>query len=250
MQNPPSPPYQGGTIQIYNRSFPRYTHGMKELDYTIKRHKTTRALRLRIGSDGALCVTAPWYVPEFVIHSFVNSKADWIENHRTHLTPKRTGIPEKVCLFGKETLEIKIVEAHQKNPVIKKYEKSLRIGISPLTQNREKSVLDALQTFYKEEAECYFAERLPHFAQMIGVQYQQYTVKNQSTRWGSCSALGNINLNVRLIHEPKDVIDYVIVHELCHLKEMNHSAAFWRLVASVCPNYKILRGWMKTMKTQ
>lgn len=214
-------------------------------DFTLKRNKNAAGIRLRIASGGKIVVTAPWYVPEFAIRAFVASKSEWIENHLSTRVPKKKGIPEKITLFGKETFNLKITEVHQKTPRIQKVENCLQIGISPLIKNKEKAVLDAIQIFYKQEAEQYFTEKLPYFAQELGVKYKKFTVKNQSSRWGSCSVDGNINLNSQLMLAPKDVIDYVIVHELCHLKEMNHSPAFWHHVASICPNYKILRDWLK-----
>ena len=88
-------------------------------------------------------------------------------------------------------------------------------------------------------------ERLAHFAPLVGVTYGRVTVRNQHTRWGSCSSDGNLNFNCLLALVPEPVRDYVIVHELCHRKEMNHSPAFWAEVARVLPDYRTHREWLK-----
>ena len=87
--------------------------------------------------------------------------------------------------------------------------------------------------------------RVRYFADQIGVRYKRITIRNQRTRWGSCSTKGNLNFNCLLMLCPKEIIDYVVVHELCHRKEMNHSARFCDLVASVLPDYKASRKWLK-----
>ena len=87
--------------------------------------------------------------------------------------------------------------------------------------------------------------KVRHWAGRIGVRYGRITIRNQRTRWGSCSTAGNLNFNCLLMLCPENVIDYVIVHELCHRKEMNHSPRFWDLVASVLPDYKASRKWLK-----
>lgn len=91
----------------------------------------------------------------------------------------------------------------------------------------------------------YIPERVAYFAPLVGVEYGGITVRNQKTRWGSCSGKGNLNFNCLLMLTPPDVIDYVVVHELCHLIEMNHSPRFWNEVGRVLPDYKKSRLWLK-----
>lgn len=87
--------------------------------------------------------------------------------------------------------------------------------------------------------------RVAHFAPLVGVSYRRITIRVQKTRWGSCSAKGNLNFNCLLMLCPEAVRDYVVVHELCHRKELNHSTRFWRAVECVLPNYAELRKWLK-----
>ena len=87
--------------------------------------------------------------------------------------------------------------------------------------------------------------RVAHFAPLVGVTYGRITVRNQRARWGSCSSKGNLNFNCLLILAPPEVLDYVVVHELCHRKEMNHSPRFWTEVARVLPDYQVQKKWLK-----
>lgn len=101
---------------------------------------------------------------------------------------------------------------------------------------------------HKENARELIMSRLEHFAYPYGFSYGQVSIRNQSTRWGSCSRKGNLNFNYRLVHLPLELLDYVVVHELCHLKEFNHSRNFWDLVAQAIPDYRERRRQLKNIK--
>ena len=88
-------------------------------------------------------------------------------------------------------------------------------------------------------------DKVQYYAEIMQVSYGKITIRNQKTRWGSCSAKGNLNFNCLLMLVPDEVVNYVVVHELCHLVEMNHSKAFWKQVEQIIPNYKVQRGWLK-----
>lgn len=88
-------------------------------------------------------------------------------------------------------------------------------------------------------------QRVEFFARLLGVDYGRITLRFPRTRWGSCSAKGNLNFNCLLMLAPPEVLDYVIVHELCHRKELNHSPRFWAEVEKICPDYRVHRQWLK-----
>ncbi|MCR4999722.1 MAG: M48 family metallopeptidase [Lachnospiraceae bacterium] len=98
-----------------------------------------------------------------------------------------------------------------------------------------------------DEARRVLPERVAYYADIMGVTYGRIAIRNQKTRWGSCSAVGNLNFNCHLMQLPTEIQDYVVVHELAHRKEMNHSAAFWRVVEDVLPDYRERRKQLKEL---
>lgn len=96
-----------------------------------------------------------------------------------------------------------------------------------------------------EAAKTKIAERAAYYAPILGVTYGRITIRDQKSRWGSCSQKGNLNFTWKLILTPPEILDYVVVHELCHRLEMNHSARFWNHVERVLPDYQERRDWLK-----
>jgi len=113
-----------------------------------------------------------------------------------------------------------------------------------LTQAETKR-LETLEKRYRSAARTKFEQRCAYYRRFTGGIYHSITIRDQKTRWGSCSSRGTLSFNYRLIFAPPAVLDYVVVHELCHLTHMNHSADFWNKVASVMPDYKQHRKWLK-----
>jgi predicted metal-dependent hydrolase len=114
------------------------------------------------------------------------------------------------------------------------------------TQTKQKNLDPIVVSQYKAELIEYLNFKLSIFATQIGVTFNKFTVKKIHSRWGSCSVRGNLNFSLYLWNTPSFVIDYVIVHELCHLKHMNHSKAFWDLVGANYPQYQLAQSWLKT----
>lgn len=109
----------------------------------------------------------------------------------------------------------------------------------------QRPTLEHTPAYYKAKAKKMIRERLVHFNLHYQFDYNRVFFRNQKTRWGSCSSKRNLNFNWRLVLAPLDILDYVVVHELCHLEQMNHSKAFWNLVAEQAPDYKKRRKWLK-----
>lgn len=138
---------------------------------------------------------------------------------------------------------------------LEKHQEFIEKNLAKMEQRREalasipKITEDELKAL-AEQAKEVIPRRVAFYAPLIGVTYHRITIRNQRTRWGSCSTKGNLNFNIALMKVPPQVLDYVVVHELCHRLEMNHSARFWERVAAIFPEYKIWRKWLKDNGTR
>ncbi|XZG70162.1 M48 family metallopeptidase [Chitinibacteraceae bacterium HSL-7] len=109
----------------------------------------------------------------------------------------------------------------------------------------ETTLAPRLATFMQRHARVYFAERIAYWSEQMGVSARRVLLTSARSRWGSCSSAGDIRLNWRLMQAPVSVVDYVVIHELAHLSEMNHSERFWAIVARHCPGWAQERAWLK-----
>lgn len=105
--------------------------------------------------------------------------------------------------------------------------------------------LQILDRRYRNTARQVFTDRVAFYHQSTGGRYTSITIRDQKTRWGSCSSRGTLSFNYRLIFAPPRVLDYVVVHELCHLTHLNHSKDFWNMVEQVMPDYRVYKNWLK-----
>ena len=224
--------------------------------YQFKRAKR-RSIGFKIGHDG-LEVSAPSWVPLYEVESAIQQKADWIlaklqESRQTQQVRERwvwqdgasiryLGAPLLLRVLpsagkrpGAPALTGPV--AHSPDPVSLLL--PLPVGTTPDT------VRDAVGRWLKAQALQHFAQRLAHFAPLLGVQWRHLALSNARARWGSAKSDGSIRLHWRLMHFAPEVIDYVVVHELSHLRVMNHSPRFWATVGTVLPNYPALRQQLK-----
>ena len=165
-----------------------------------------RTLSLQVKNDGQVIVRAPKHITLQEIAAFVRKNSAWLHKHLEKVRKEK--------------------ELNAASPV------------QPLTMEDIQKLAD--------EALRVIPGRVAHFAPLVGVTYGRITVRNQRTRWGSCSSKGNLNFNCLLMLAPPGILDYVVVHELCHRKEMNHSPKFWAEVAKVMPDYKERQKWLRT----
>ena len=164
-----------------------------------------RTVAIQVKADLQLVVRAPFWTTEKEIDRILKDNAVWIEKH---------------LALAREKAE------RQKS-------------------QEDKKLTDAEMQELADRALKYIPGRVAFFAEKVGVSYGRITIRNQKTRWGSCSSKGNLNFNCLLMLAPPEVLDYVVVHELCHRREMNHSKAFWAEVEKILPDYRTQVKWLK-----
>lgn len=169
-----------------------------------------KTIAIQVNSDLSVTVRAPYGVTEKYIEEFLNKNEVWISKQMNEIKAKKKSAESK---------------------------------------NAENVTLDKIKIL-ADQALKIIPTRVEYFARIIGVTYGNITIRNQKTRWGSCSSKGNLNFNCLLMLAPSEVLDYVVVHELCHRKQMNHSKAFWAEVEKVFPDYKESIKWLKEEGSQ
>ena len=212
-----------------------------------------RTIGLSVGPQG-LSVRAPRWTPLGEVERLLQSKAAWVLEKLQQVQHQARHAPTPICwrdgvgvdyLGGAVTLRLDPTHRHAGvgGALVAN---ELHIGLAHDVP--EPRLREAVHTWLMREAERVFRERLDHFAPRLGVRYSRLRLSSAGTRWGSASADGSIRLNWRLVHLSLDMIDYVVVHELSHLREMNHSPGFWDVVGSVMPDYRERRQGLRRVR--
>ena len=199
--------------------------------------KRARYLRIKLANNGELSVVVPNGVALNQVEDFVFSQADWVERKLKALSPVNNKPSELQLAYLEETWTIEYQADNHLNSL-----KVFNEGASTIKcigAVDDSSLLHkALGQWLKQKAEQVIPRRLAALAELHGFHYNRVTIRGQKTRWGSCSSSKNINLNYKLLFLEPSLVDYVLIHELCHTLEMNHSAKFWNLVGDCDANYK------------
>lgn len=201
-----------------------------------------RTIALIVERDGSLTVRAPKRATLQDIHGFIQEKEKWIERSREKLkaivtVPKKEFADGETFLFLGKEYELRLVP-NQRQTLHFDSGFTLKASARP----RGEAVFTK---WYKTQALTVFTERVSHYATLHKFEPKQVKVNSARTRWGSCTSTGTINFTWRLVMAPVEVIDYVVLHELAHLKIKNHSPRFWKLVESLCPEFKRHRKWLR-----
>ncbi len=213
-------------------------------DITVRRSMRASAIRISVAPNGSLRASIPTYAPIFVLKRFIKSS-------RQHL---RSMLAQEAPTYklhdGMEVGKSHKLSVRDSNETsIKRSGQAIIVSLAPADRlsdsNVEKKVRTVMQAALRVEAKSHLPKRLAHWAQKLDCNYEKVRFSHASGRWGSCNSQGTISLNIALMKLPFELIDYVIIHELCHTKQMNHSPQFWALVESADSDYKAHRKQLK-----
>ncbi len=201
---------------------------ISNIQYKLKRHPRARRIILKVKPSGVE-LTVPYGVPIKQAETFLISKNDWIKKRTEEI--QKYG--NRFFLFGKE------VFPKLENGVLKLLEEKYA-GF-----NSTPDLVEAFEDYTLRLAKTYIPKRVREIAHLHNFKYGNVRVRKLSSRWGSCSSKNNLSFNSALLKYSKEAIDYVIIHELCHTIERNHSKNFWALVESIMPDYKQVKKELK-----
>lgn len=217
-----------------------------KFEVSYSRRKT---ISISVEAPGRVSVIAPEGLSDDEVISRVKTKARWIvqklyevKNVKTIPVKKEYVNGESFMYLGRNYSLQLITDTETKKPVVKLYQGKFTVT-TPTWD--EEMIKKAMEAWYRNKAKEQIKERIKYYQPRVGAKPARVTVKEQKKRWGSCSSKGNLNFNWRAVMAPSPVLDYIIVHELCHLIHHNHSREFWNLVAFILPDYKNRREWLK-----
>jgi len=200
-----------------------------------------RSIAIIVQADGKLVVRAPIRLSNARILEFIHSKTDWILAQQAKIASRRTPVHKftsgETFLFLGEPIPLEISD-NSKQPLILNTSFHLRRSDQPHAR-------DIFIKWYQQQARQVFTNRAQFFAQKYGFNFSKIRLSSARTRWGSCNSKGTLSFSWRLVMAPLEIIDYVIIHELVHLKIQNHSSTFWQKVNEFIPDHKKRRTWLK-----
>ena len=203
-----------------------------------------KSLSVCIDKAGGIVVRAPLHMPKVFIDRFVHKNSAWIEKHQNKTKKQLKENPphefvsgDKFYFLGEE-YELQFKEKAPKLII-------LEGGFITRPADVE-DIKKRLRKWYRDEAYFYLTERLAIYAEQYNLPYNELKITSAARRWGSCSSTGNINFPWRIMMCPEKIIHYVVMHEMAHLLQLNHSPRFWREVERMCPSYWNDRKWLRS----
>lgn len=212
------------------------------MEYTIIRKKR-KTLGIKVSQQGEVIVLAPYQVNIKTIENILAKRKDWIVEAKNSI--KRYVSGDSFLFLGEEYV-INLIETQDNNKSIEFNGSKFNVFINEESVNNlNNKIKELLYSKYKEDFLKMINYRMSSLAQIIGVKPNKVSVRYQKTIWGSCSYDDNISINFKLALAPLEVVDYILIHELCHILHKNHSKEFWMSVQTIMPNYKEKRKWLK-----
>ena len=209
--------------------------GNPPIDVTLRNSARAKRLSLRVSRlDGRVTLTMPHRTPAREGIAFLQAKEPWLRGHLDQLTPLQEATPGGTVLFRGRTLPIESVQNARSS-----------IKDDRIIVRANKPAGPQVKALMRHEARDALVAASDRYAARLGRQYTRLTIRDTRSRWGSCTAQGGLMYSWRLIMAPPEVLDYVAAHEVAHLVQMNHSSAFWQVVAELCPAYQTHRHWLR-----
>ncbi len=211
--------------------------GNPAIKIALRVSKRARRLSLRVSRlDGRVTLTVPVGTRRREAEGFARERADWIRNHLADTaSPERPSIGSTLPFRG---ADVEITRGTARTVRLNGHHLELPPGEASRDAIR-------IESFLKEQARAALVAASDHYSAALGLPYASVTLRDTRSRWGSCSARGNLSYSWRLIMAPPEVLDYVAAHEVAHLRHMDHSSAFWSQVEALCPGYDTPRRWLR-----
>lgn len=216
--------------------------------HIIRQNRKTIALTINEALE--VCVKAPHFVSEEEIEKIVTKNKEWIQKAQQEKKKRCEAvdwIQKQEILYLGETRKIYFRESKKSKGCIEFINNSYYITLSQ--KDNEASIKELMETYRKQQAQPLFEALTYKYCKHLGVTCGKVTIRKQKTRWGSCSSKGNIAYNVKLLGAPLEVIEYVVLHEVMHLKYFDHSTAFWEAIRQLMPQYKQYKYYLKQQQS-
>ena len=222
------------------------------IGYTVIR-TNRKTISIKVTVDGNVIVAAPSRCSEATLEAILHKKATWIiakinemKSKRQLLASREYENGESLKLLGKD-YSLQVIYGDYKKCTAKFNNMlfTLLLNDNMVVEKRKIAAKETLTKLYREIAKVLLKERTDYYSKLYNFHPARITIKEQKSVWGSCSSIGNINYNWKIIMSSLAVVDYIVVHELCHLVHHNHSTEYWRLVESILPKYKECQNWLK-----
>jgi predicted metal-dependent hydrolase len=211
----------------------------------VRRSKLSRHVKLKIDQRGSISISMPLRTPLFLAKSLLAESRAQIRQHLTAALSQQALLQHGELIGKSHRLIITMGSAFQSRLAGTELHVALPAHVDPRSREAQLFIKQAALKALRTQAKAYLTRRLEALARDYGFRFTTIRFSNAGTRWGSCSSNGTISLNIWLMQLPFELIDYVLIHELCHTKHMNHSPQFWALVEGIVPDYRERRRQLK-----
>jgi predicted metal-dependent hydrolase len=225
----------------------------EEIPYVLYRMRRARRLTLRVNDDGEVVVRAPLRTNLRETADFVEKNSAWVlarlKAAHVRIDSQRALVDGALLPFldGQLYLRLHDLKPEKSRSTVKRLDGELHLHSTCLERT---SLICLVESWYRQQAKIYMADRLALLGTQLDLHAKKLTIRGQKTLWGSCTARGAISMNWRLMLAPARIVDYVLAHELCHLRHLNHSAKFWELLKQIEPDYINQRNLLRHMQSQ